>query len=440
MRGHSNVQGQRTVGITEKPELVPLDRLAEQYGFNPPRERGLDTVGTCEAVRDGSVKAFISLGGNFIRAIPETDIMERAWRQLEMAVQIATKLNRGALIHGRAAYLLPCLGRIEIDRQTSGVQFVTVEDTTGRFHASHGQAEPAGEHILSRPGAQRGLCHAAELGAGGTTRCLHRHPVDHRRHIACEAGGIGFGSKVACRSAPFQPLADQGHAGIAPRGKFGLNRIALLPAAQSSLHDETAGRIALIAQTLSGAMEQTLNGFKCGGSVQGLFPERRVARLVAIERLAEQTFLVPEGGVQTWRVDTHGLGQIRHRSPFIALAPEHFECLIQRRVDVEAARASKRHTSSGPSLFHIDHYISDLTAVVQASICSVHYIIIGVGRMAKSLTGKVALVTGGSRGIGAAIVLADKPEEVAAAVVFLAKPEAGYITGTTWNVDGGLRA
>jgi hypothetical protein len=70
VRGHSNVQGQRTVGITEKPELVPLDRLAEQYGFNPPRERGLDTVGTCEAVRDRSVKAFISLGGNFIRAIP----------------------------------------------------------------------------------------------------------------------------------------------------------------------------------------------------------------------------------------------------------------------------------------------------------------------------------------------------------------------------------
>ena len=82
VRGHSNVQGQRTVGITEKPDLVPLDRLAKQYDFDPPRERGLDTVGTCEAVRDGSVKAFISLGGNFIRAIPETDIMERAWRQL----------------------------------------------------------------------------------------------------------------------------------------------------------------------------------------------------------------------------------------------------------------------------------------------------------------------------------------------------------------------
>ena len=151
VRGHSNVQGQRTVGITEKPDLVPLDRIAQQYGFDPPRERGLDTVGTCEAVRSGSVKAFIGLGGSFIRAVPETDLMERAWRQLRLTVQIATKLNRGALIHGGAAYLLPCLGRIEIDRQATGVQFVTVEDTTGRFHASHGRAEPAGENILSEP-------------------------------------------------------------------------------------------------------------------------------------------------------------------------------------------------------------------------------------------------------------------------------------------------
>jgi molybdopterin-dependent oxidoreductase alpha subunit len=151
VRGHSNVQGQRTVGITEKPELAPLDRFAEQYGFTPPRERGLNTVEACEGVRDHSVKAFIGLGGNFIRAVPETDIMERAWRHMALTVQIVTKLNRGALVHGKSAYLLPCRGRIEIDRQETGPQFVTVEDTTGRFHASHGQVEPASEHLLSEP-------------------------------------------------------------------------------------------------------------------------------------------------------------------------------------------------------------------------------------------------------------------------------------------------
>jgi molybdopterin-dependent oxidoreductase alpha subunit len=160
VRGHSNVQGQRTVGITEKPELAPLDRLADQFGFNPPRKRGLNTVEACEGVRDRSVKAFIALGGNFIRAVPETDLMERAWRHLQLTVQIVTKLNRGAVIHGKAAYLLPCLGRIEVDRQATGLQFVTVEDTTGRFHASHGRVEPASEQLLSEPKIVAGLAKA----------------------------------------------------------------------------------------------------------------------------------------------------------------------------------------------------------------------------------------------------------------------------------------
>ena len=98
IRGHSNVQGQRTVGIAEKTELVPLDRLAEQYGFEPPREDGMNTVEACEGIVDGTVRAFIGLGGNFVRAIPERDLMEERWRGLELSVQIATKLNRGHLI------------------------------------------------------------------------------------------------------------------------------------------------------------------------------------------------------------------------------------------------------------------------------------------------------------------------------------------------------
>lgn len=166
VRGHSNVQGQRTVGITEKPELAPLDRLAEQFDFEPPRDKGLNTVETCEGVLDGSVKAFLGLGGNFIRAVPETDAMERAWRELPLTVQIITKLNRGAVIHGKIAFLLPCLGRIEVDRQASGPQFVTVEDTTGRFHASHGQAKPAGEGLLSEPKIVAGLAKALFPASG----------------------------------------------------------------------------------------------------------------------------------------------------------------------------------------------------------------------------------------------------------------------------------
>ncbi len=149
VRGHSNVQGQRTVGITEKPELVPLDRLAEQYGFQPPREKGLNTVEACEAILDGKVKGFIGLGGNFVRAIPEREAMEDAWERLGLTVQVATKLNRSHLVHGAVSYLLPCLGRIEVDVQATGKQDVSVEDSTACVHRSRGVREPASPHLLS---------------------------------------------------------------------------------------------------------------------------------------------------------------------------------------------------------------------------------------------------------------------------------------------------
>jgi molybdopterin-dependent oxidoreductase alpha subunit len=149
VRGHSNVQGQRTVGISEKPELVPLDRLQEQFGFEPPREKGLNTVEACEGILKGDVRAFIGLGGNFVRAIPERGLMEPAWRKLRLTVQVATKLNRSHLIHGEVMYLLPCLGRTELDEQASGPQAVTVEDSTSCIHGSLGLQPPASSHLLS---------------------------------------------------------------------------------------------------------------------------------------------------------------------------------------------------------------------------------------------------------------------------------------------------
>ncbi|MDO7841885.1 FdhF/YdeP family oxidoreductase [Sphingomonas immobilis] len=151
VRGHSNVQGQRTVGITEKTELVPVEKLEAQYGFTAPRKKGLDTVESCRGVIDGSVKAFVALGGNFLRAVPETAAMEEAWPRLDLSVQIATKLNRNHLFPGKVTYLLPCLGRIEEDVQASGPQVVTVEDSTSCIHASRGKATPASEHLLSEP-------------------------------------------------------------------------------------------------------------------------------------------------------------------------------------------------------------------------------------------------------------------------------------------------
>ncbi|SHI81444.1 oxidoreductase alpha (molybdopterin) subunit [Roseomonas rosea] len=160
VRGHSNVQGQRTVGITEKPELVPMDGLAEQYGFEPPRDTGMNTVEACEAIIDGRIQAFLGLGGNFLRAVPETERMEAAWPGIRLTVQVATKLNRNHLINGQVAYLLPCLGRIEIDAQASGEQVVTCEDTMTHIHASRGMVPPASPDLLSEPAIVAGIAKA----------------------------------------------------------------------------------------------------------------------------------------------------------------------------------------------------------------------------------------------------------------------------------------
>ena len=160
VRGHSNVQGQRTVGIAEKTKLVPLDKIAEQFGFEPPREDGMNTVEACEGIVDGSVKAFVSLGGNFVRAIPDLVRMEEAWTGMELTVQIATKLNRSHLINGKSAWLLPCLARSERDQQTSGPQKVTMEDTFSHIHASFGKREPASDELLSEVAIVAGLAKA----------------------------------------------------------------------------------------------------------------------------------------------------------------------------------------------------------------------------------------------------------------------------------------
>jgi len=160
VRGHSNVQGQRTVGIAEKTKLVPLDRLAEQFGFDPPRKDGVNTVEACEGILDGSIKAFLSLGGNFVRAIPETRRMEEAWQRMRLTVNIATRLNRSHLINGRVAYLLPCLGRSEEDIQASGPQVVTMEDSLSCIHGSIGKRKPPSPHLRSELAIVAGIAKA----------------------------------------------------------------------------------------------------------------------------------------------------------------------------------------------------------------------------------------------------------------------------------------
>ena len=160
VRGHSNVQGQRTVGITEKPELAPLDVLKDLYGFEPPRHEGLNTVKALEKMMSGEVKAFIALGGNMVRAAPDLERVEEAWSRQRLTVAIATKLNRSHVLHGEVAYLLPCLGRIEIDEQAAGPQAVSMESSLAHFHGSRGQVKPAGPNLRSEPAIIAGIAKA----------------------------------------------------------------------------------------------------------------------------------------------------------------------------------------------------------------------------------------------------------------------------------------
>jgi molybdopterin-dependent oxidoreductase alpha subunit len=149
IRGHSNVQGDRTMGIWERMPDAFLDALGEEFGFDPPREHGLDTVETIRAMRDGKVDVFVALGGNFAVATPDSDATRAALGGCGLTVQISTKLNRSHLCHGAEALILPCLGRTERDVTASGEQFVTVEDTMSMVHSSRGKLEPGSPHLRS---------------------------------------------------------------------------------------------------------------------------------------------------------------------------------------------------------------------------------------------------------------------------------------------------
>lgn len=168
VRGHSNVQGDRTMGINERPPAALLDALQERFGFAVPRQPGHNVVEAIEAMLTGRSKVFVALGGNFAQATPDSTRTHRALEQCSLTVQISTKLNRSHLTVGHDALILPCLGRTDIDRQASGPQAITVEDSFSMIHASHGQLEPLSPRMRSEPSIIAGIAQAT----------LGRQPVD----------------------------------------------------------------------------------------------------------------------------------------------------------------------------------------------------------------------------------------------------------------------
>jgi molybdopterin-dependent oxidoreductase alpha subunit len=160
IRGHSNVQGDRTMGIWEQMPSTFLDALGHEFGFEPPRSHGFDAVQTLRGLQDGRVKVFIALGGNFVGAISDTAAVEKAMRGAALTVQISTKLNRSHVVTGDEAIILPTLGRTEVDLQETGAQFVSVEDSVCAVHASHGSIPPIGDDVRSEIAIVAGIARA----------------------------------------------------------------------------------------------------------------------------------------------------------------------------------------------------------------------------------------------------------------------------------------
>jgi molybdopterin-dependent oxidoreductase alpha subunit len=160
VRGHSNVQGDRTMGICEHMSDAFMEKLGGEFNFAPPKEHGTDTVETIKHMAAGRIRFFFGLGGNFLAAAPDTEYTARALQNCRLTAHVSTKLNRSHLVTGEIALILPCLGRSEIDRQESGEQFVTVEDSMGIINPSRGHLEPASKHLRSEPAIVAGLAKA----------------------------------------------------------------------------------------------------------------------------------------------------------------------------------------------------------------------------------------------------------------------------------------
>ncbi|WP_418960335.1 FdhF/YdeP family oxidoreductase [Streptomyces tritici] len=166
VRGHSNVQGDRTMGVWEQMPDSFLDALRDEFGFEPPRTHGLDSVNSIKAMREGRIKVFLGAAGNFVRAAPDSEVTEDAMRKCRLTAHISTKLNRSHTVCGRTALILPALGRTELDVQATGEQFVTVENSMSEVHSSHGRLDPASKVLLSEVAI---LCRLADRTLDGRT-------------------------------------------------------------------------------------------------------------------------------------------------------------------------------------------------------------------------------------------------------------------------------
>jgi molybdopterin-dependent oxidoreductase alpha subunit len=276
VRGHSNVQGDRTVGINEKPAPAFLDALAREFNFEPPRENGHNVLGAIGAMLAGEAQAFIGLGGNFARATPDSDLVAKLMRSQKLTVHIGTKLNHSHLLPGEIAFILPCLGRTEIDRNSKGVaQIVTVEDSMSMVHGSGGINEPASLHLKSEIAIIAGIA-AATMGSAKVNWAALADDYDLiRDHIARVIPGFADYNERVRRPRGFylgNSAAERRWA--TPAGRATFSTAALPEAIEHQEARNSDGTFVL--QTFRSHDQYNTTIYGMNDRYRGIFGERRV--------------------------------------------------------------------------------------------------------------------------------------------------------------------
>ena len=269
VRGHSNVQGDRTMGIYEKPQATFLDALEREFGFAAPRHFGFDVVDSIKAMHDGRAKVFFAMGGNFLSATPDTAFTAQALRRCNLTVHVSTKLNRAHCVTGKRALILPCLGRTEADVQTSGAQFVSVENSMGVVHASRGKLKPASPHLKSEPAIVAALAHAVLGEETLNWRALAGDYDRIRARIERVVPGFeNYNERVRTPEGFYLPNGARERHWKTPNGKanFGVNRIE--PLALES--DE------LLMMTIRSHDQYNTTIYGMDDRYRGVYGERRV--------------------------------------------------------------------------------------------------------------------------------------------------------------------
>lgn len=312
VRGHSNVQGDRTMGIWERMPTSFLDKLRDLFGFDPPRKHGWDVVDSIRALHRGEAKVFFAMGGNFLSSTPDTEFTAQALAKCELTVHVSTKLNRAHLITGKQALILPSLGRTDRDVQASGPQFVTVENSMGIVHTSRGNLRPPSDRTLSEPMIVARLA-VATLGAKNRVNWMHLvEDYDRIRDLIAQTipGCDDMNRKVRQKGGFYLPNAarDNQYQTKTNKANFAVSKIEPI----------RLGPGQFLMTTLRSHDQYNTTIYGLDDRYRGIFHGRRVV-LINAEDLKEQGWNAGDRLDLTSHFWNAGTEEIRTASQFVAV-------------------------------------------------------------------------------------------------------------------------